>query len=111
MDEHNCPNCGAIVRDCICDYCGTVFQSSTDVFVGRECVLVTMDDDDNIHVTGMRLHRMEYKEPSYFNTLEWVHYRQVNEVSMEGTIDDLFTKTQLMRRFGNALVERFGSDD
>ena len=107
-DTHNCPNCGAVIHDCICDYCGTVFQSSADAFIGRECVLMTMDDDGNMHVTGMRLHRIEYKTPSRWDTLEWVHYRQANEVSIEGTIDDLFTKTQWMRRFGNALVKRFG---
>ena len=24
-DSYNCPNCGSVIRDFICDYCGTIF--------------------------------------------------------------------------------------
>jgi len=114
MDEHNCPNCGAVIHDCICDYCGTVFQSSTDAFIGRECVLMTMDDDGNMHVTGLRLHRMEYKEPEpvcfYTFNMPYLTYQHTREVIVEGTVDDLFTKTSWMRKLGNVLVERFSNE-
>ena len=35
MAEHNCPNCGAPLRDGLCDYCGTVIEHRLGLAIGK----------------------------------------------------------------------------
>ena len=108
MSEHNCPNCGAVIHDCICDYCGTVFPSSTFDFQGKRCMLITVDDDGNVHAMGIRVHSVEYKAPEPYYTMDAVYYDfRSDEVAIEGIVDDLPSTSHGLRELGRILSERF----
>lgn len=111
MDGHNCPNCGAVVHDCICDYCGTVFPSSTFDFQGKKCMLITIDDDDNVYATGMRVHSVEWSAPECYCTMDAIRYDyRVDELTLTGTADDLPATSRGIRELGRIFSERFGNE-
>ena len=109
MDEHNCPNCGAIVRDCICPYCGTVFPTSTYDFQGKRCMLIAVDDDGNVLVRGVRVHSIEYKAQfEHYYTLDRDYFDPViDEMVITGTADDLPATSRGIRELVRIFSERF----
>ena len=71
MVDHitNCPNCGGVLHDCICDYCGTVMPVNIDDFIGKRALLVSIDDNDDIIFSAIDVRRVErndnYGNPDY----------------------------------------------
>ena len=110
MNEHNCPNCGAVVHDYICDYCGTVFPSSTYDFQGKRCMLIAVDDDGNVFAMGMRVHSIERKELSCYHTMDRAYYdiHDIDELIIEGVADNLPGASHGLRELGRIFSERFG---
>lgn len=57
----NCPNCGAIIKGKICEYCGTVFDNSNndiniDLKIDPKMIMVAVLDKQGVaHKFGSKL--------------------------------------------------------
>lgn len=107
----NCPNCGAVVHDCVCDYCGTVFPSEPIGITGRDCLLVTVDGDE-ISVMGLNVRKVEVdSNPTHFYADDCKFYVINNEpdiVTVSGTMFGSPTIAHDIRRLRDLINERFG---
>jgi len=102
-DMANCPNCGAVVHDCVCEYCGTVFPSSLSSFCGKPCVLVTIRDG-NLFAMALDVHAIERNpQTDYFtDNMELICVNRSNEVTVTGTLGD----TQALFRIAHDIKKR-----
>lgn len=98
----NCPNCGAVVHDCVCDYCGTVFQVGADSFAGKECIFVAMGDNDELTVMGFKVNKIEERTmcDTFYadNYAVYVNPDFYQEVTIIGTLDPSQTTAHKLKR-------------
>lgn len=48
-DKLNCPNCGAVITEAICPYCGTIFYDFANIEIGKEAAL-RLKIGDNLNI-------------------------------------------------------------
>lgn len=108
----NCPNCGAVVHDCVCDYCGSVFPSSANDIIGKRCMLVVVDDSDQIRIMGLNVRSIVQKLPEryYTDTKSYFvgGFAEVDEVEVTGTVDTTQVTAHGLRRLKDIFINRLG---
>lgn len=111
-DVKNCPNCGAVVHDCVCDYCGTVFQINPHNLCGKDCVFAAMGDDGELFVMGVNVREIEHRmSPTVFysDTTAYWESESFNEyVTVTGSIDTDGMLAHKLRKLKEAVSERLG---
>ena len=107
----NCPNCGAVVHDCVCDYCGTVFPSRIDGLRGKGGLFISLNDDDELYVIGLNVSEVRESRPeTRFYADDCVCFTSYDPVSVDitGSIDDMSTMAHKLRRLRDTINERLG---
>ena len=108
----NCPNCGAVVHDCVCDYCGTVFPSEPISITGKDCLFVTVDDSDELMVMGFNVRKVEVdSNPTYFYADDCKYHVidiEPDIVTVSGTMDGSPMMAHKLRRLRDLITERLG---
>ena len=105
----NCPNCGGVLHDCICDYCGTVISNDIQNFIGRTSLLISMDDDDNIIFSAIDI-RTVSKENHHdtFYTSNGVYHEFLTnmDIDISGSLTDHPTNMHVLRKLRDILKGR-----
>ena len=107
----NCPNCGAVVHDCVCDYCGTVFPSRVDGLRGKGGLFISLNDDDELYVIGLNVSEVRESRPeTRFYADDLAYYESFGPcmIEMTGYVDDMPTMTHKLRRLRDTINERLG---
>jgi hypothetical protein len=111
-DITNCPNCGAVIHDCVCEYCGTVFPTAPDGFYGKRCMLVAIDDDGGgMYAMALHVNSMERsRHVCFFNTDTYPYiFDRGREVTIVGTIGDAPTLGHIMNAIRKRLESTWGN--
>ena len=113
QDVRNCPNCGAVVNDCVCAYCGTVFQNPLDDFLGLSAMLAAVKDDGTVIAMALKVRSLEQSQrPDFFYTDDSIYrvYSDFPEVSLTGTLGDSATLGHTLRKVGKIAAERLHAE-
>ncbi len=98
----NCPNCGGVIHDCICDYCGTVFTTTLNTLQGRNCLTIAFDDNDQIVLQGFKVRRIDtdVSTETYYTTNSMMH--QVfndPDYTITASLQDKKAMSHMLRKF------------
>lgn len=97
----NCPNCGGVIHDCICDYCGTVLQASLQSMSGRKCLMISLDDNDQVMLYGLNTTRIEenVSDMSYYADNTVYHTFTDPEYNITASLQDSQSMSHILREF------------
>lgn len=114
MVDHitNCPNCGGVLHDYICDYCGTVMPVNIDDFIGKRALLVSIDDTDGIIFSAIDVRRVDRNDNyGIFYTDHNVYNRilESSEIDITGYLTDSPTNMHELRKVRDILKNRLKS--
>lgn len=105
----NCPNCGGVLHDCICDYCGTVISNNIDDFIGKTSLLISIDDDGNIIFSVIDVRQIT-KENTYdtYYTDDFMYHTLMNstEIDISGNLTNSTTNMHELRKLRDILKNR-----
>ena len=107
----NCPNCGGVLHDCICDYCGTVISNDIQNFIGRTSLLISMDDDNNIIFLAMDVRTIsEENHYDTFYTNDCMYHAFASDtdtdIGISGTLTNHPTDMRVLRKLRDILKGR-----
>ena len=99
----NCPNCGGVIHDCICDYCGTIFTTTLNTLQGRNCLMIAFDDDDQIILHGFKARRIEIdmSTETYYTDNTMYHTFSDPDYVITASLQDTQSMTHMLRKFIN----------
>ena len=109
QDVRNCPNCGAVVNDCVCAYCGTILQNPLDDFMGLSAMLAAVKDDGSVIAMALKDRSLEEsQQPDFFYTDDSIYHvcSGLPKVSLTGTLVDSATVGYMLRKIGKIAAER-----
>ena len=97
----NCPNCGGVIHDCVCDYCGTVFTTTLNTLQGRDCLMISFDDNDQIVLQGFKTRRIETDIPTETYYTDNTMYRTFNDPDyiITASLQDMKAMAHMLRKF------------
>ena len=105
----NCPNCGGVLHDCICDYCGTIISNDIRNFIGKTSLLISIDDDDNIIFSAIDVRTIS--EENYYDTYytdNCMYHEFVSDVNIDisGSLTNNPTSMHVLRKLRDILKGR-----
>ena len=98
----NCPNCGAVVHDSVCEYCGTVFQADANRFIGKDCLFVLVYDD-GFHFMDVNVREIRNAMPTTFYTDDAVYFEMSPKIEITGMIRDAQAASHQLRMLKESL--------
>ncbi len=97
----NCPNCGGVIHDCVCDYCGTVFATTLNTLQGRNCLTIAFNDSDQIVLQGFKVRQIETNISTETYYTDNTTYRMFSDPDyiITASLQDTQAMASMLRKF------------